>query len=166
MGEIMFKKILYPTDFSDSAKAALEYVKKLKEAGAEEVVLLHVYDKRNIDIHWEIESFIHEEEPIEKVKHDIIKAMLEKSYHKLKELEEELLEYGFKTELIVETGLPAELISKVANEINASLIVMGSHGERGIIDKILGSTTNKVLQNSNIPVLVVKPKNNEEKGAK
>jgi len=36
----MFRKILYPTDFSDSANAALSYVKKLKEAGAEEVILL------------------------------------------------------------------------------------------------------------------------------
>jgi nucleotide-binding universal stress UspA family protein len=43
----MFKKILYPTDFSDVSKKALEFVKGLKAAGAEEVVVLHVVDMRH-----------------------------------------------------------------------------------------------------------------------
>ena len=45
----MFRKILYPTDFSDCAMKALEYVKKLREAGAEEVVLVHVIDVPDIE---------------------------------------------------------------------------------------------------------------------
>ena len=45
----MFKKILYPTDFSDVSKKALEYIKQLKEAGTEEVIVLHVLDERGID---------------------------------------------------------------------------------------------------------------------
>jgi len=45
----MFKKVLYPTDFSDCATKALEYVKKLREAGTEEVVLVHVIDVREIE---------------------------------------------------------------------------------------------------------------------
>ena len=82
----MFRKILYPTDFSDSARSALDYVIKLKEAGAEEVVLLHVYDERDIDMHWQIEALAHETEPVEKARHDVVKLVLEKSYGKLKEL--------------------------------------------------------------------------------
>lgn len=96
----MFRKILYPTDFSDSARSALDYVMKLKEAGAEEVILQHVYDERDIDVHWQIESYIHETEPVEKVKHDVLKVILEKSYGRLKELEAELVEHHFKTELV------------------------------------------------------------------
>ena len=42
----MFKKILYPTDFSVEAGRALEFVKQLKNAGSEEVVMLHVIDRR------------------------------------------------------------------------------------------------------------------------
>ena len=38
----MFEKILYPTDFSDVAEKALNYVKKLKDSGAREVIVLHV----------------------------------------------------------------------------------------------------------------------------
>ena len=147
----MFKKILYPTDFSESAQAAFEYVKKLKDAGTEEVVLLHVYDEKYIDIHWEIESF-------EKVKHDVVKALLKKNYNKLKELEKQLNDLGLKTEMIVDEGIPFEMITKTSEEFNVSIIVMGSHGERGFIEKILGSTTGRVLQRSKIPVLIVKPK--------
>jgi nucleotide-binding universal stress UspA family protein len=44
----MFRKILYPADFSDCAVKVLEYVKKLKEAGTAEVVVAHVMDVRGI----------------------------------------------------------------------------------------------------------------------
>lgn len=155
----MFRKILYPTDFSESAKKALEYVKKLKEAGTAEVVLLHVYDERNIDAHWEIEAQLHPEESIGKAKHDVVKRMLEMSYERLKALEDEIAHLSFKTELIVEEGIPYQKIVQTADDLNVSLIVMGSHGERGFVEKILGTTTDRVIAHSHVPVLVVKPGN-------
>jgi nucleotide-binding universal stress UspA family protein len=45
----MFEKILYPTDFSDVSKKALDYIKTLKDAGAKEVVVLHIIDEREIE---------------------------------------------------------------------------------------------------------------------
>ena len=154
----MFRKILYPTDFSESAKAALEYVKKLKEAGTEEVVLLHVYDEANIDLYWQIETELHPEEPVGKAKHDVIKRMLEASYDKLKEVEKEIAHLSFRTELIVEEGVPYQKIVQTAEDLHVSLIVMGSHGERGFREKILGTTTDRVIAHSSVPVLVVKPR--------
>jgi nucleotide-binding universal stress UspA family protein len=44
----MFRKILYPTDFPDRSKKALTYLKKLKDAGTEEVEILHVVDTRSL----------------------------------------------------------------------------------------------------------------------
>jgi len=44
----MFTRILYPTDFSDCSEKALEYVKKLKEAGTREVIVFHVIGERDI----------------------------------------------------------------------------------------------------------------------
>jgi len=46
----MFQKILYPTDFSDTSKKALEYLLRLREAGAREVVIVHVVDTRSLHI--------------------------------------------------------------------------------------------------------------------
>ncbi len=155
----MFRKILYPTDFSPSAKGALEYIKKLKDAGTEEVILLHVYDERNIEIHWEVESELHPDESIERAKHDVVKKMLEKSYAKLKELEDEIAHLNFKTELIVEEGIPYQKIIEVAKQNDVSLIVMGSHGERGIVEKLFGSTTGRVIAHGDTTVLVAKPRN-------
>lgn len=45
----MFEKILYPTDFSDEAMKALEFIKQLKGAGAREVIVLHVIDRRGLN---------------------------------------------------------------------------------------------------------------------
>jgi len=38
----MFEKILYPTDFSDASKKALDYIKEFKACGTKEVVVLHM----------------------------------------------------------------------------------------------------------------------------
>ncbi|MEA2034969.1 MAG: universal stress protein [Euryarchaeota archaeon] len=44
----MFQKILYPTDFSDCSELALKYITKLKTAGTEEIIVMHVLDIREI----------------------------------------------------------------------------------------------------------------------
>lgn len=44
----MFSKILYPTDFSEPSKKAVKYVKKLKEAGTKEVIVLYVIDEHEL----------------------------------------------------------------------------------------------------------------------
>lgn len=44
----MFKHILYPTDFSDVSKKAIDYIKQLKEGGSETVIVLHVINERGM----------------------------------------------------------------------------------------------------------------------
>jgi len=57
----------------------------------------------------------------------------------------------------VTAGVPYEIILKSVDKLRADLIIMPSH-KRSIVDKImLGSVTNKVVQNSPVNVLVVKP---------
>jgi nucleotide-binding universal stress UspA family protein len=51
---------------------------------------------------------------------------------------------------------PWEAILKVAKDKQCDLIVMASHGRRGVSALVLGSETQKVLTHSNIPVLVIK----------
>ena len=45
----VFSKILYPTEFSEQSTKAIEYVKKLKEAGTIEVIVLHVIDEHELN---------------------------------------------------------------------------------------------------------------------
>lgn len=57
--------------------------------------------------------------------------------------------------LVVEGSSPAREIIKQADAMNADLIVIGAHAESSILDTLLGSTTEKVIKRSSIPVLVV-----------
>ena len=52
--------------------------------------------------------------------------------------------------------VPSDGIIQVAEERGADLIVMGSHGRRGIRRLLLGSQANDVLARSKVPVLIVK----------
>ena len=54
----------------------------------------------------------------------------------------------------VTDDFPADAILRVAREKKIDLIVMASHGRRGIAGVLLGSETQKVLTHANIPVLV------------
>lgn len=56
----------------------------------------------------------------------------------------------------IEDGSPAQVVLKVAKEINADLIIMGSHRHTAIGDAMLGTTTHKVLHSTTTPVLVVR----------
>ncbi|MDW7774111.1 MAG: universal stress protein [Desulfobulbaceae bacterium] len=57
--------------------------------------------------------------------------------------------------LIVEGASPAREIIKQAGDMEADIIIMGAHAESSILEKLMGSTTEKVIRRSSIPVLVV-----------
>ena len=71
-----------------------------------------------------------------------------------------------KAELIVVEGIPFQEIVKTAKDKRVSLIVMGSHGEHGIVERVISSTTARVLRESPVPVLVIRPRGNRTEGKK
>ena len=141
----MFEKILYPTDFSDVSKKALEYCKKLKEAGAKEVIALHV-------IEWDPNL---EKLPLN-LKKELQKVLEEGAQKELKIIESELKEKGFDVTIRVEKGSPFKEILKVEDEENVSAIVVGSHGKSKIKEMLIGSVSENVIRKSKKPVLVIK----------
>src|SRR5262249_20339642 len=60
-------------------------------------------------------------------------------------------------ELIVDDGAPHAVILSHAEDWAADLLVMGSHGEGGTGEALLGSVTNSVLRHAHCPVLIVRP---------
>jgi len=153
----MFRKILYPTDFSDCAVKALEYVKKLKEAGTEEVVIVHVMDVRGIAITTTGVAWSGEETALsyegEREVQEMMKTNIEK---KLEELKTEIEAVGLKVSVKAVEGTPFREILKIAGDEDVSLIAIGSHGKSNIMEKLLGSVSEKVIRDSKRPVLVVK----------
>ena len=144
----MFEKILYPTDFSDVAAKALEYIKKLKDSGTREVIVLHVMDERGMD---SIHRFLGDDEfkSLKKSRREETKKLLEG-------VAKELTEAGLKVKLRVETGMPVREILRVEAEEDVSAILIGSHGVSNLQEIFLGSVSEKVIRKSKKPVFVIK----------
>jgi len=143
----MFKKILYPTDFSDVSKKALDYFSQLKDAGTKEIVVLHVIDERGIDAVSRYGSGSAD---------TVIGRMEEEAREEGRKIEKKLGESGFNIKMRIERGIPFKEILKVEEEEGISLIVIGSHGKTNLEEMLLGSVSEKVIRKSKNPVLVVK----------
>jgi nucleotide-binding universal stress UspA family protein len=70
---------------------------------------------------------------------------------------DELRKRGLAVETRVEIGTPAQTIVSVASETGAHLIAMATHGRGGVARLVLGSVATRVLQRSDVPVLLVRP---------
>jgi nucleotide-binding universal stress UspA family protein len=69
-----------------------------------------------------------------------------------------LLGEGLEVSKILRVGNPREVIPQVATEIQADLLVMGSHSKRGIFDVALGGTAQHVSQHAPCTVVLVSPR--------
>ena len=143
----MIHTILVPTDFSDGAGVALERAEELARSTAGELVLLHV----------------HEEYPIMPLDGTVmvppgldleLRAALEKA------LEEKVVavrKHGVAVRGLTVSGTAHVQIDAVAAREKADLIVMGTHGRRGLGRLVLGSVAERVARTTKVPVLVVRP---------
>jgi nucleotide-binding universal stress UspA family protein len=143
----MFEKILYPTDFSDVSKDALDFIKTLENPGEKEIIVLHVMDARVMELS-------HRYAP------DVI-ALIEKNMEEnvsksLQRIEENLRERGFTVRVRLERGTPFREILRVEEEENVSVTVIGSHGVSNVREMLLGSVSEKVVRKAKKPVLVIK----------
>lgn len=142
----MFEKVLYPTDFSDVAQKALPYIEQLKNAGTEQIVILHVIDARSLDL-------------ITFSPHDYRNAennLLELALDNLAYLKQQLEKSGLFVKVLAKNGDPSSQILKVAGEERVSAIVIGSHGKSNLQEVIIGSVSERVVRNAQVPVLVIK----------
>ena len=64
----------------------------------------------------------------------------------------------YKVCTFVEEGIPHEVILKVAQEWDANIIVLGTHGRTGISHLIMGSVAEKIVRHSEIPVFIIPSK--------
>lgn len=143
----MFRKILYPTDFSDRSKKTMAYMKQLKDAGTEEVVILHVVDTRKLHIP-EVYAIVDESTLGDKQ----ASAAAEEANKMAKTLND----IGIQTMIRIEKGIPFKEILRVEAEEAVSLIVIGSHGKSNVEEMLLGSVSEKVIRKAKGPVLVVR----------
>ncbi|MFA5180518.1 MAG: universal stress protein [Syntrophales bacterium] len=147
----MFEKILFPLDFSRHAERILHRLPDLKRVGLETAVLLHVINPIKA-IRW----MNGDEELLGKMKAD--------AEQRLRAIAEGLTaQYGIKTKYRVEFGATDQEIINTAEEIAASLIIMGAHGRSYIKGALLGSVTQRVLRQTKAPLLIARFHDPEDK---
>ena len=152
----MFRKVLFPTDFSEGSERAARRFEETNEMPVGEVVLLHVIDEGTLEDLLNGYSMLYEDENLELGE---VKKRLEENVMERLQVKIEDMKKTFKTEKVkpvVRFGLPWEEIVKVAEEEDVSLILLPSHGKLGFSHELLGSTTVRVLRKTRRPVLVIK----------
>lgn len=116
-------------------------VKRLKANGAQEVIVLHVQDERAMKQR-------SPGQPAEFNRHDA---------ERLEALCKTLRIYGPSAMPMIRHGIPFREAITVANEIEASPIVLGSQGRSAVREMLAGSTFENVVRPCRQPVLVIRP---------
>jgi nucleotide-binding universal stress UspA family protein len=144
---MQFKRILCPVDFSDFSVAAYHYALSLAEHYKTSVVVLHAVELRRYpyaDYAAAAGDFAR-----------FCEALCEGGKVKLGEFLKHHARPGIEAQGIVEQGNASDLILSYAKTHDVELIVMGTHGRRGLDRLVLGSTTDRVMRRASCPVLVV-----------
>ena len=129
----MFKTVLFPVDHSREAREAADMVADLVKIHNSDLVILSVVDQRE-------ESAMSSEAEVSKILEGA-KALFSQQ--------------GIESRIIEKEGIASFTICDVADEVNADLIVMGCRGLGLIEDGNSESVTNRVINLSPCPVLVV-----------
>ncbi|RVU53811.1 universal stress protein [Anaerosphaera multitolerans] len=140
-------KILIPIDGSKISQKAVATAKKIGEKFDAKLIILTVIPETSI-IEQYPSNFPYTLE--------IEKANTERAEYVLSDVEKELADYPYEVQTIYTSGNPSQQITKFAEEQNVDLIVMGNRGLGAFSRTLLGSVSNKVLNHSNVSVLVVK----------
>lgn len=142
-----FDKILIAVDFSENSTYAFDYALTLAKQFNAELTLLHVINEP-VDLRGFYVPHISFEQ-LEKEIESGAATMMEKfCQEKLKDFK------TYQTHIV--TGIPYEEIIRKAQEIDASLIVLGTHGRTGLDHIIFGSTAERVVRGSSCPVLTIR----------
>jgi nucleotide-binding universal stress UspA family protein len=149
----MYTHILIPTDGSDFSRKGVDHGLVLaKKLGSKATVLI-VTEPFPIHITSADLSGMLGPHGIEKYERQQ-QAFAEAIFTPIRERASEL---GISVETVHQgDGYPGDIILKTAKERACDLIVLSSHGRRGIARLFLGSQAQQVVQNSPVPVLVVK----------
>ncbi len=144
---IQVKRILCPTDFSESSEHALTYAVSFARQYGATIYLVHVIEPITaVPAIYLDPAMTLDERP-----------GLENSIHKLldeaipKEIKDEV-----KVIPMIRRGAPFVEIITVAKEENVDLIIIATHGRSGLAHLLLGSTAERVVRKAPCPVLTVK----------
>jgi nucleotide-binding universal stress UspA family protein len=143
---IEIRRILVPVDFSRHAAVVTAWAAQLAHVHGSRVLLLHVY-------HLPVEFQQLEGAYLPP---DFWSNVKSEAEQQLEQHAEEFRRRGIEVEALVREGYPATVIVDEVAELEADLIVIGTHGHTGLKHLLLGSIAERVVQKAPCPVLTVK----------
>jgi nucleotide-binding universal stress UspA family protein len=147
MEMLPFKKILWPTDFSEPSYEALKAAIELASRFSAELYVMHAVSSLPVvpgpSGPTSFNVSLYEEE------------LQESAVNSIKEIIKNKIPNSIKTHSIVSAGLVADEIVQEAEKQKIDLIVTATHGERGWRHLIFGSIAEKVVRMAPCPIMVV-----------
>jgi len=143
----MFKHVLLPTDGSNLSQAAIQKGVQLAKSMTAKITGISVMPEQKY--------YLYQTDITVQVKEETAKQHSLQANRNLSVIEKAAKDAGVPCETLCEiSDHPYETIIRVAEKKGCDLIMMASHGRRGVKGLLLGSETQKVLTHSKIPVLV------------
>ena len=139
---ITINKILCPVDFFPASDAAVSYAVGLGANYGATIHLLHV-----------ITPILPNEYAIDTV--EIMKSMEKSTAEEMKKLVARVKEAGVSIYTEIRTGDVYDQIKQAIEVVQPELVVMGTHGRRGVERWFMGSTTEKLMRHSPVPLLTI-----------
>jgi nucleotide-binding universal stress UspA family protein len=145
-GPMLFKRILFATDFSRAAEAAGEWAASLAREADAELIVLHVLESSPA----EVEGFPRSALAAYRREYEQWSAT------QLHASVPDALRANCAVRELMAAGSPHREVVRVAGEHGCDLVVMGVAGHRGLGDRVFGSTTQHVVRVAPCPVLSVR----------
>ncbi|HEX6803787.1 MAG TPA: universal stress protein [Terriglobales bacterium] len=145
---VMLDNILFSTDFSEAAQAALPYALALAKHYGSTLHTVHVLPELSILLHTDAENPVTFESAYE--------AERRKALERIKLLSPQIADLPHH--IYARRGNTWEVISGLVAAQNIDLLILGTHGRTGIGKLVLGSVAEEVLRNSLRPVMTVGPR--------
>jgi len=147
--------ILYSTDFGEKSVQAFRMAASMGQQYGARIVLLHVMEQVSEGVQHMISGMLPKNE-LTKLHHEARESVLKSLNEQWDALAAaELSDAGERHELRVEQGEPAHTILKVADEIDADLLVIGTHSHSHVGEWLLGSVAYRLMHTTRRPVLLV-----------
>ena len=142
---LTIRTILVPVDFTETSDRALDYAVAMAARFEASVVAMHAYE---IPVYGFPDGAL-------VASGEVAARISEAAQKALDRLVEARQNKGAKVTALLRTGVAYDLANSVAEEIDADLIIIGTHGRRGLARALLGSVAENVIRTAKRPVLVI-----------
>jgi nucleotide-binding universal stress UspA family protein len=146
-------KILFATDGSDGAEIAAAMLTRFPFPDDRSAVVMTVVDSRLLAV----DKHVVLDEDQNRLLEETEQTLREESEQLLAAESGRLKDAGWICTTEIRTGNPSEEIIKAADELQPDIIVLGSHGHKGVKHFVLGSVSDRVLRHAHCSVLIVRP---------